>query len=132
LLSQTRNIALYREHGTLGKAIRSERRRGNVTPRSQRRDAHAVNANKADKSAADAMRLAENTHRMSAIARQNRSATRAWTRPIASRSREWQPSRPGRRGRGIATEIPLTGEERTAIEWPFKAGKRLVRRPLLP
>jgi hypothetical protein len=26
----------------------------------------------------------------------------------------------------------LTGEERTAIEWPFKAGKRLVRRPLLP
>jgi hypothetical protein len=26
LLSQTRNIALYREYGTLGKAIRSERR----------------------------------------------------------------------------------------------------------
>jgi hypothetical protein len=72
LLSQTRNIALYREYGTLGKATRSERRRGNVTPRSQRRDAHAVNANKADKSAADAIRLAENTRRMSAIARQNR------------------------------------------------------------
>ena len=38
----------------------------------------------------------------------------------------------GQKRTGFATEIPLTGEERTAIEGPFKAGKRLVRRPLLP
>jgi hypothetical protein len=52
-----------------------------------------------------------------------------YRKPLAGRAAE--PARAEKDG-GIATEIPLTGEERTAIERPFKAGGRLVQWPLLP
>jgi hypothetical protein len=75
-----------------------------------------VNVNKADKSAADAMRLAENTRRMSAIARQNRrqNVRLDETSPKLPAGRAAEPA--GQKRTGFATEIPLTGEERTAIE----------------
>jgi hypothetical protein len=75
-----------------------------------------VNANKADKSAADAMRLAENTVECRRLRGKTAGKTCAWTRtyPKLPAGRAAEPA--GQKRTGFATEIPLTGEERTAIE----------------
>src|SRR6476659_7043197 len=60
-----------------------------MTPQSQKRDAHAVNANKTDESAADSIRLSENTFRISTIARAATRPPRCGALAASNLIRSW-------------------------------------------